>query len=191
MILKPQDVLVLLKLISLKNQQWSYASLAIDLSMSPSEVHACVKRGLAARLVRKKGQQLLPILANLEEFMLHGLKYVFVPETGGMQRGIPTAYAAPPLDDLFLESLEPPPVWPHPEGEVRGLSFSPLYKSAPYAAQKDDDLYELLALTDAIRGGGVREKLLAATELKKRFQVYEQEAESKFGNVAGSSGAIG
>ncbi|MDO9620597.1 MAG: hypothetical protein Q7I91_01690, partial [Moraxellaceae bacterium] len=57
---------------------------------------------------------------------------------------------------------ELPPVWPSPEGTVRGLSFSPLYRSAPEAALRDIKLHELLALADALRGGRARERKLAA-----------------------------
>ena len=53
-----------------------------------------------------------------------------------------------------------PPVWPDPEGEERGESFSLLYKSAPVAAKNDPALYQLLALADVIRGGPGRERLL-------------------------------
>jgi hypothetical protein len=38
--LKPQDILFLLKLIAIGEKTWSYNSLAIELGMSPSEVHA-------------------------------------------------------------------------------------------------------------------------------------------------------
>jgi hypothetical protein len=69
-----------------------------------------------------------------------------------------------------MESKEPPPVWPHPEGEVRGLEFSPLYKSAPNAARKDQKLYEWLALIDAVRGGRARERDLAIKELRSRLE---------------------
>jgi hypothetical protein len=51
-------------------------------------------------------------------------------------------------------------VWPFPEGEHRGVTLEPLYKSAP-AALRDPFLYELLALIDALREGRVRERKLA------------------------------
>ena len=60
-------------------------------------------------------------------------------------------------------------MWPHPEGEVRGYEFSPLYKSAPAAAMKDKDLYAMLSLLDAIRDGRARERELAIKELKSRL----------------------
>lgn len=171
-ILKPQDILVVLKLVALGLRPWSYAWLAGNLGMSPSQLHSAVRRALAAQLAVKKGDVITPHIRNLEEFLVHGLRYVFVAEIGRLTRGIPTAYAAPPLDKHFPESAEPPPVWPDPEGTVRGLAFSPLYKLAPQAARSDPALYELLALLDAIRGGRARERDLAIKELSKRLAQY-------------------
>jgi hypothetical protein len=167
MILKPQDILILLKLITLGESPWSYASLAGDLFMSTSEVHAGIKRAVAARLMDLP--QGRPFKKPLEEFLIHGLKYVFSPDRGGLTRGIPTAYASAPLKDLISQPTEPPPVWPDPEGSTRGYEFSPLYKSVPKAALKDGKLFELLALVDAIRDGRAREREIAVRELKKRL----------------------
>jgi len=168
MTLKPQDIVVLLKLIAMGRQEWSFASLAAELFMSPSEVHAGIKRASASRLFDDSRKGL--IKKNLEEFLIHGVKYAYPPQYGALTRGIPTGYAAYPLNEILtLGSNDLPPVWPHPEGEVRGYEFSPLYKSAPAAALKDKDLYALLAIIDAIRDGRARERELAIAELKKRL----------------------
>ena len=172
MVLKPQDVLVVLKLAAMGQKPWSYAWLAVQLGMSPSQLHSAVKRALAAQLAVRKGEDIVPNIRNLEEFLVHGLKYVFVPERGDLTRGMPTAHAAPPLEPHFISSPEPPPVWPEAQGKVRGLAFSPLYSLAPGAAQADPQLYELLVLVDAIRGGRARERDLAIKELKKRLERY-------------------
>jgi hypothetical protein len=164
MILKPQDILILLKLTTMAGEPWSYNRIAVSLSMSPSEVHAGVKRTLKAQLAVRRGDSALPNVRNFEEFLIHGLKYSFVPDRGELTRGMPTGYAAPPLAAHFADVNEPPPVWPHPDGNVRGQAFSPLYKSAPGAAREDERLYELLVLVDAIRGGRAREKDLAYQE---------------------------
>lgn len=179
MTLKPQDILFLLKLISVGKKPWSFSKLSVDLHMSPSEVHAAAKRAVAARLAIRNDGKIWPSVRNLEDFLLHGIQYVFVPERGALSRGMPTAYAAAPMDSFIVANNEPPPVWPDPEGEVRGESFSPLYKSAPKAAKKDPKLYQLLALVDAIRGGRARERNIAVRELKKRLEDYGQDAESK------------
>ncbi len=172
MTLKPQDILVLLKLIALGKESWTYGWLSVQLGMSASQLHSSIKRAVAARLAIREGELIVPNIRNLEEFLVHGLKYVFVPERGEMTRGVPTAHAAPPLAEAFVADIEPPPVWPYPDGTVRGMTFSPLYKSAPHAAQVDPTLYELLVLTDAIRGGRAREREAAIRELKERLKNY-------------------
>jgi len=53
------------------------------------------------------------------------------------------------------------------------LPFPPLYTAAPRAARKDPKLYELLALTDAVRGGGTRERTVALRRLEKRLQASD------------------
>ena len=168
MVLKPQDIVILLKLVTLGGRPWSYNGLAHELSMSPSETHSGIKRAAAARLF-DEGRH-VPLLKALEEFLVHGVKYAFPPERGPMTRGVPTSYAAPPLKEQIVQSADPPPVWPDPEGTVRGYEFSPLYKSVPRAAARDRDLYELLALVDAIREGRARERELAVKELKARLE---------------------
>lgn len=170
--LKPQDVLLLLKLISIEKRPWSFNKISVELGMSPSEVHAAAKRLLTARLAVKVGDNIHPNIRNMEEFLLHGIQYVFLPERGAINRGMPTAYAAPPLNAHFVDVNEPPPVWPDSEGEVRGESFSPLYKSAPVAAKNDSNLYQLLVLVDALRGGRARERDIAKKEIKKRLKQY-------------------
>jgi len=178
MILKPQDILVLLKLVALREKYWSYNKLAIELGMSPAEVHAAARRAQAAHLAVRKGGRLVPNPGNLGEFLVHGLRYVFVPEWGEITRGMPTLYAAPPLRDVIAASSEPVPVWPDPDGEARGSSFTPLYKSVPRAARADPALYELLVLVDAIRGGRARERDIAIRELQQRLgmETLQEEA---------------
>jgi len=121
MILKPQDVVVLLKLVALGSEPWTYQRLAVELSISQSEAHAGVRRAVAARLMSDSntatGQ---PILPALKEFLIHGVRYAYPPERGELTRGMPTGYAAPPLNKVIAQPDEPPPVWPYAEGKVRG-----------------------------------------------------------------------
>ena len=169
--IKSQDIFILLKLVSLGAKPWSYAKLAVSLEMSPSQVHASIKRALAAQLAVRQDELIVPHIRNLEEFLIHGLKYVFVAELGEMTRGIPTAHAAPPLSDMLVSTnSEPPPVWPYAEGNVRGISLLPLYQHAPKAVQGYPLFHELLALADAIRIGRVRERAMAIQELVKRIK---------------------
>jgi hypothetical protein len=165
--LKPQDIYILLKLVALGESPWSYASVAGELFMSASEVHAGIKRAVVARLIHPQGGK--PLKKSLEEFLIHGVKYAFPPDRGGLTRGVPTGYAAPPLKDIISQPNEPPPVWPDPDGDTRGYEFSPLYKTIPKAALRDKMLYELLAIVDAIRDGRAREREIAVKELKVRL----------------------
>ncbi|MCU7942486.1 MAG: hypothetical protein KZQ87_07370 [Candidatus Thiodiazotropha sp. (ex Cardiolucina cf. quadrata)] len=191
MVLKPQDILVLLKLLTLGDRPWSYSQMAIELGMSPSEVHGAVKRAIRADLALIIDMEIQPNYRNMEEFLIHGFRYAFAPDRGEMTRGMPTAYAAPPLSEKIVPDQEPPPVWPDPQGEIRGTIFSPLYRSAPEASRNDPALYELLALVDAIRGGKARERNIAVKELTRRFNRYEKGAKSKPKNPHPSRSAAG
>ena len=171
MALKPQDVLVLLKLHTRGSAQVSYSRLANELGMSPSEVHAAGKRALAAHLAVMKDGQLSPQRRNLEEFLLHGLRYAFPADWGGLTRGMPTASSAPPLNRVFSERDEPPIVWPDPQGQLRGQALKPLYRAAPAAARNDPALYELLALIDSLRAGKARERQVAGREISQRLHL--------------------
>jgi DNA-binding Lrp family transcriptional regulator len=172
--LKPQDILVLLKL-ALRDARISYVELGRELGISPSEAHAAIRRARKAGLLNISTFR--PNREALLEFLIHGLKYVFPAERGASTRGIPTGFSAPPLKQHFVReplvgvSHRPIPVWPDPEGEARGEELKPLYKSVPKAARSDPELYELLVLVDAIRSGGAREQRLARIELEKRLAV--------------------
>jgi hypothetical protein len=111
-----------------------------------------------------------PIISALEEFLIHGLKYAFPAEHADVTRGVPTSYAAEPLKSKIAMSNDLPPVWPWPEGDTRGLGLEPLYKKVPQAALRDSQLYELLALVDAIRDGRARERKIAQEDLVRRLR---------------------
>lgn len=170
MALKAQDVCVVLKLIADDAPRAPYSQLAGELGMSPSEVHASVKRLQRSGLLHGAELGNRANHSAVEEFLIHGLKYVFPAERGGLTRGVATSYGAFPLCELVGAGSDPIPVWPWPEGEQRGLSLSPLYKSAPLASLRDRSFYELLTLADALRDGRARERKLAATEMQRRLR---------------------
>lgn len=163
--LKPQDVVILLKIISDNTPSWNQKPLAEALGLSQSEVSEAVSRCKYAGLLEPKGKKVMKIA--LLEFLQYGLRYVFPQKPGAVVRGIPTSHTALPLKDK-IESTEHY-VWPYAKGTVRGHSIIPLYPSVPEAALKDDKLYELLALVDALRLGRAREKELAIKEIKTRL----------------------
>ena len=172
MVLKPQDVLVAIKLVPHMHNggRPPFAAIAADLKMAASEVHAAVRRCQIAHVLGPSELGDSPNIPALEEFLIHGVKYAFPAERGEPTRGVLTGYAAPPLVNLITAGDELPPVWPYPEGTAKGVSFEPLYKSVPFAALRDPFLYECLALVDALRDGRVREKKLAEKELRSRLR---------------------
>jgi hypothetical protein len=165
-VLKPQDVVVLLKLASRADPAWTYPQLAGELGMSPSELHASVQRAIKAGLL---DQVRTVNRSALLEFLVHGVKYVFPPERGAVTRGTPTAHSTAPLNAQFRSTTDMPTVWADPEGSVRGEELKPLYRSVPRAARADTKLHEWLALVDAVRAGRARERELAVKELQKRL----------------------
>ncbi len=150
-----------------------FSQIAKELCLSVSEVHAAVKRAQAAHLLHGPELGDRPNRRALEEFLIHGLKYVLPVRHGAMTRGLPTSYAAEPLRRYIRAGDEPLPVWPDPNGPTRGLAFEPLYRNVPQAARQDPHLYELLALVDAIRDGRMRERKLAEKELVTRLRAKE------------------
>jgi hypothetical protein len=157
--LLPQDILIMIKLALSAPQDWSYNTIAYELGMSPSMVFSGVKRASQAHLFDPNRKR--PLRKALEEFLIHGVKYSFPPDIGSMTRGMPTGFASPALRDHLVYDSENIYVWPHPNGHERGISFSPLYKSIPEVAMKDDKLYAALGLVDALRLGRAREIRLA------------------------------
>ena len=169
--LKPQDIAVALKLAVLPPGPLPpYAILAEQLWLSPSEAHAAVKRLVSSRLAVEDEGRVRTVNAALVNFLIFGGPYAYPPVRGGLTIGFPTAYAVPPLKGQVLFSDDVPPVWPHPEGPVRGLALLPLYPKLPLAAREDPRLYELLALFDALRIGQARERDVAGKLLRERLK---------------------
>jgi hypothetical protein len=164
--LRGQDILLLLQLLDAPGS-WTIRSLGSSLGADPAGVHRGIRRLEEARLLAPDGQV---NRSSAEEFILHGLKYQFPGRTGGLTRGMPTAWAAPPLDRELAPVNEPPPVWPDRFGNTRGMALEPLHKSAVEAGQKNPLLAERLALIDAIRIGDGRVRAVAEKLLSKSLK---------------------
>ena len=169
-VLKPQDLAVAFKLVALKGKWLPYAVLGKQMRLSQFEAHAAVGRLVAARLAIEQEGGVRPNMALLRSFAVSGAPYAYPPVRGEITIGFATAHAVAPLKEAILSSDELPPVWPHPEGNVRGQGLLPLYEGLPLAAQDDPDLYALLALFDALRIGQARERELAAKLLQERIR---------------------
>ncbi len=164
--LKPQDLVVALKIAVHPEQEFTYANLASQLFMSPSEVHTCVKRAQACGLLVRSKEHAASKYA-LNEFLAHGIQYVFPHMNGMLTRGIPTGLAGPPLSAYFPLADGLPQVWPTPDGISQGIALLPLYPSVPLACASDLELYGVLTLVDALRGGKAREREIAMKLVKE------------------------
>lgn len=161
----------MLKAAAHPQRRWTYAALGEALLMTASQVHASVKRAVAAGLAAEHGRgEWEPILPALLEFAVHGARYAYAAVPGPVKRGVPTSFGVAPLSEQISAAPGEVPVWADPAGTVRGPSLSPLYRSAPKAALADPALHRLLALVDALRSGRTRERALAATLLEQELQ---------------------
>lgn len=186
--MKSQDIVILLKLVSLQLQEdegrledfswhsnredpYSVRGLEASLKISKTEVNASINRSLASGLAikdRERGRA-KPNKRGLFEFIVYGLKYAFPAKPGAMVRGMPTAFGAPMLREMLMSGGEELYVWPYAKGKDKGQKIEPLFKTVPEAVIRDERLYEYLALVDAIRLGRQREAGLAADHLEQRL----------------------
>ena len=166
--LKAKDLVVLLKLVALNGQPWTYRELASSLGMSVSSVHSALQQAADSHLYHKQDRR--PVVRNLNEVLVHGVRYVYPVTAGAVTRGIPTAHGTSPMIGE-IRSPDLPPVWPTAEGDTRGYGLEPLHPSVPEAVRQDPALHELLALVDALRIGRAREQKRATELLSDRLGV--------------------
>lgn len=163
--MRPQDIVILLKMLTIDKPEWQFKDIAHELNLSPAEVSESLNRSSLAGLVDETKRSVNRL--SLFEFICHGLHYVFPQVPGAMVNGIPTAHSHPHFERHFKPEFKY--VWPAPEGKVRGLSIEPLYPSLPTAATQDAALYLLLACIDIIRVGRKREIKMAVDLLENKI----------------------
>ena len=161
--MRPQDIVILLKIVSVGKVPWKYRDLSNSLKISISEISESIRRSEQAGLIVGK-----KVLKNsLLEFVQYGLRYVFPQRPGAVAIGMPTAHSHPYFKDKIISSNYY--VWPTPSGIVRGASIEPLFKGVLDGAAEDEMFYLLMASVDIMRVGRVREKELAIEVLKKQI----------------------
>jgi hypothetical protein len=161
--MRPQDVVILLKLFSIQGNDWQLQPLSNSLRISTAEISLSLNRSKAAGLVdysRKRPNRL-----SIIEFLVHGVKYVFPQEPGRIIRGMLTAHSHPFMKEHIRS--ENNYVWADHESEFMGESIEPFYEKQIDAAKEDPLLYKLLALVDVIRVGRAREVAIAKDELNR------------------------
>lgn len=178
--LKPQDVVVLSKLIAnQESRNWKQSELAQHLCMSVSTINGSLKRLERSNLIFINQGRIVddivpnyyPIEKACAEFLISSVRYWFYAKTGAITAGVPTSYASPIMKKYTSQSSDPIPVWPYAEGKERGTTLKPLYRSVPKAITlyPDQSFYELLCLIDVLRYSNVREKQKAIELIKYKI----------------------
>lgn len=163
--MRPHDIAILLKIASKGEESWYMKDLAYELGISASEISESINRSMIAGLISSDKKSLNKL--SLLDFLKSGLKYVYPIRPGALVRGIGTAHSADPLRNEIMSAEDF--VWPSGKGNLRGQAIEPLHPKIPEACLRDRKFYELMALTDAIRIGKVREQKMAFEFIKQRM----------------------
>lgn len=169
--LRPQDVVILLKILTFSTSDWTLADIADSLKISISEVSGALERCRISGLVNQSKRNVNKL--SLREFLIYGLKYVYPAQIGTPVRGIATAHSALPISAHITEGKEIL-VWANSKGTRRGNSVSPLYATVPKIVESQPELYEYLVIVDTLRVGRVREIEAAILELDKRLNAEKE-----------------
>ncbi len=164
--LKPMDIFVLLALCE-GPPGWTYEALGARLGVSTASLYRSLRRSGEAHLFDYDARRPRP--TELLEFILHGMRYAFAVRPGETARGVPTGWGAPGLEDHAVDDHLETFVWRHPQGRARGRVIAPLHDAVPAAALTHPRLHRWLALCDALRLGGARERRLAARLLEEEL----------------------
>ncbi len=167
--MRPQDIVVLLKILTYREKRWTLMEMSKALQISLSEVSSALERNRVAGLVNQSKRKVNTLA--LRDFLIYGLKYVFPPQVGTSVRGILTAHSASPIKE-HITSGNDNYVWPYYKGTKRGFSVAPLYENIPKFIDNDTQLYEYLVIVDTLRVGKAREIEIAIKELDKRIKDY-------------------
>lgn len=161
--LRPGDIVVALQLALMPAAQ--FKQIAESTAISAGECHNAVRRLRLSSLILADERR--PLRDSLHDFLVHGAPYAFPPVSGPAVLGVPTAHTSPAFNGI----IESPDgyVWPHADGTVRGDSLVPLYAGAPSLPRRNRELYELLAIVDALRVGTTRVRKVAAELLHTRL----------------------
>ena len=160
--LKPQDTLLVLKYWSLNQggKSGSVRSISEDIGISASEVSKGTRRLMASHLAVERSGRIFAEKGALVEWLGYGVRYAYPQESTGYGRGMATSWNCPVLYSE-VSAPEPPLVWAVSGGEVEGPIIKPIHNSVPLAASRDELLYRVMSVVEAIRGGKPRELAIA------------------------------
>jgi len=169
LVMRPQDLVILLKKITKSGREMNGKSLAAALNISPAEISMSMERNKIAQLVDSTKTRVN--ILSLRDFIVYGVRFCFPAQPGRIVRGIPTASSANPMNELIVSNGESY-VWKDPSGSIRGQAITPLFSNVIKIIQSDPELHALLSLVDSIRIGNARERQIAIEMLDKYLDDY-------------------
>ena len=89
--MRPQDIVVLLKIVVLGKKEWQYRDLAQSLLISISEISESLNRSHTAGLIDESRRRVFKM--GLMEFIEHGLRFVFPQVPGTMVTWLPKSHS--------------------------------------------------------------------------------------------------
>lgn len=161
--LRPSDIVVACQLAI--TAEAKFLEIANSTGISAGECHNAVRRLRLARILLAGERR--PAGEVLHLFLVDGAPFAFPPVLGPQTIGTPTAQSA----QVFRSVLDSPDgfVWPDAAGAARGQSLIPLFPGAPLLSVRNEPLYDLLAIVDALRIGTTRVRALASELLAERL----------------------
>jgi hypothetical protein len=152
-VIKPQDVVILGKLISEK--AWpSQKEIGDSLKLSQAEISHALKTLDQIGLINLTTKKINKLAVT--EFITHALKFLYPIEKKGTGRGILIG----PSSSTFkgkVQSDEYNYIWPDPNGDSKGIVVTPLLPELSNSVKENDILYTFLNVVEIFRGlGGVR-----------------------------------
>lgn len=169
--LKPQDLLVAVKIALTPQDAFTYGRLAAAVGLVPSRVHASVKFLTLARLVTGSSRDgLFANNARLVELIVHGVPFIFPALIGGASRGMATGISQLDAGSNLSISAESDYVWPDAAGVDRGNAISPIHSSVVTASRNDPAVHKMFSAIDALRIGAAREREMAVHFIRSKLE---------------------
>lgn len=159
--IKPEDVLVLLKIAAHNNERWDAVTLSQELGHTPEEVAEAMRRLQSFGFFDLDGKI---ILSYVKKFLIFDLHDLFPAIPGKMTKGLltggkPGTFLDPHLPYTSIW------VWPHDNGSDHGFEIIPLSPHCCFACLNDSRLKDLLAVTETLRVVGKDARLWSMNRL--------------------------
>jgi hypothetical protein len=160
----PLDLLVLLA--ASGGPSASVRELSAKLGISKSALAVSLRRLENLELLKGQPPNRRVNKLATRNLLEHAARWIAPAKVGDWELGLPTAHSEAYLATKLRGDADPV-VLRLAHGPLRGRAISPVHPKAPAAAARDPRLHRLLAIVDALRIGGARERAIAASALRE------------------------